>query len=202
MKPVFDTEPAPVLPEMGRRLPIALVALMAAAGVLLLLGVGVVTRAAFVDMTDNRSNTFQSGDVVLTDDDQDVALFNVAAMAPGATVTRCVQVSYTGSLGADVHLYSAVGGNGLAQFLDTTVHIGTGGNAASCTGFTPTSTLFTGTLAAFGSSHTGYTDGLRGFDGASNPTARTYRVSVTLRDDQAAQNLSGSLDLIWEAQNS
>ena len=201
MDPQFDANPAPALHRFGRRVPIALIAFMAAAGVLLLLGVGVVTRAAFVDTTDNGSNTFQSGDVVLTDDDQDVALFTVPAMAPGATVTRCIRVSYTGSLGADVRLYSAVGGNGLAQFLDTTVLIGTGGNAASCNGFTPTSTLFTGTLAAFGTSHTGYTDGLQGFDGATDPTARTYQVSVTLRDNQAAQNLSGSLDLIWEAQN-
>jgi hypothetical protein len=110
-------------------------------------------------------------------------------------------VTYTGSLTADVRLYGTVGGNGLAGFLDTDIEVGTGGDASSCAGFTPTSSLYTGTLAGFGAAHTGYLNGLQGFNGATDPTTRTYRVTVTLQDDEAAQQLTGDLDLIWEAQN-
>jgi predicted ribosomally synthesized peptide with SipW-like signal peptide len=182
------------------RLTVVGVAALAAAGLAVLV-LGGVTGAAFVDTTENRSNTFQSGDVVLDDDDQGNALFSVSDLAPGATVTRCIKVTYTGSLTANVHLYGSVGGSGLAGFLDTDIEVGAGGDAASCAGFVSSSTLYTGTLTAFGISHTNYVNGLRGFDGATDPSARTYRVSVTLRDDPAAQSLGGSLDLIWEAQN-
>lgn len=182
------------------RLTVGVVVAVAAAGVVILL-LSAITRAAFVDTTENRSNTFQSGDVVLSDDDSDIALFDVSGLGPGATVTRCIRVTYTGSLTADVHLYGVVGGSGLADFLDTDIDIGTGGGAASCAGFVPSATLFSGTLDTFGGTHTDYANGLTGFNGATDPTARTYRVSVTLRDDQAAQNLSGLLDLVWEAQN-
>ena len=136
-----------------------MIALAAAGAVVLLLGS--VTRAAFVDTTENRGNTFQSGDVVLNDDDHGSALFNVSALAPGASVVRCIAVTYTGSLSADIHLYGTVGGNGLARYLDTDIDIGTGGSAASCTGFTPTSSLYSGTLDGFGATHTGYLNGLR-----------------------------------------
>jgi hypothetical protein len=138
---------------------------------------------------------------VLNDEDQGSALFNVSALAPGSSVVRCIAVTYTGSLNADIHLYGTVGGNGLARYLDTDIEVGTGGSASSCAGFTPTSSLYSGTLDGFGATHTGYLNGLRGFDGATDPTTRTYRVSVTLQDDPAAQSLSGSLDLTWEAQN-
>lgn len=58
-----------------------------------------------------------------------------------------------------------------------------------------------GTMDGFGAAHSGYLNGLQGFDGATDPTTRTYRISVTLRDDQAAQGLTGNPDLTWEAQN-
>ena len=183
----------------GRSLGAVVTAVLA--GIALLAAIATVSNAAGVDTTENRGNTFRSGDVVLADDDQGNALFAVPALAPGATVTRCIRVSYTGSLPADVHLYSATGGSGLDRYLDTTVEVGTGGNATSCNGFVPTSVLFTGTMQALGAAHTNFSNGLAGFDGATDPSARTYRVSATLRDDQAAQNLTATLDLVWEAQN-
>lgn len=159
------------------------------------------SRAAFVDTTDNATNTFSAGDVVLDDDDAGGVAFNVANMAPGDSRTRCIAVTYTGSLTADVHLYGTVGGTGLADYLDVDVAIGTGGSFASCTGFSATSTLFTGTLADFGSTHTDYASGLGGLNGATDPTSRTYRITVTLQDDNAAQARSATAGFTWEAQN-
>lgn len=159
------------------------------------------SRAAFVDTTDNATNTFSAGDVVLDDDDAGGVAFNVSDMAPGDTRTRCIEVTYTGSLTADVRLYGTVGGTGLADYLDVDVAIGTGGSFASCTGFSATSTLFTGTMADFGSAHTDYASGLGGLNGATDPTSRTYRITVTLQDDNAAQARSATAGFTWEAQN-
>ena len=159
------------------------------------------SRAAFVDTTDNATNTFSAGDVVLDDDDAGGVAFNVANMAPGDSRTRCIEVTYTGSLTADIHLYGTVGGTGLADYLDVNVAIGSGGSFASCAGFSATSTLFTGTLADFGAAHTDYGSGLGGLNGATDPTSRTYRITVTLEDDNAAQAKSATAGFTWEAQN-
>lgn len=159
------------------------------------------SRAAFVDTTDNATNTFSAGDVVLNDDDTGSVLFNVNNLAPGDSRTRCIAVTYTGSLTADVHLYGTVGGNGLAQYLDLDIDVGSGGDFASCTGFVSSSVLFNDTVAAFGGAHTNFVNGLGGNTGATNPTTHTYRVTVTLQDNNAAQGLSATAGFTWEAQN-
>ncbi len=159
------------------------------------------TRAAFVDTTDNATNTFSAGDVVLRDDDAGSVLFDIANLAPGDVRRRCLAVDYTGSLTADVRLYGTVGGNGLADYLDVDVEVGTGGGSSSCRGFVASSTLFSGTLAQFGAGHTGYADGLGGFSGATDPATRTYRITVALRDDNAAQGRSATAGFTWEAQS-
>lgn len=159
------------------------------------------TRAAFVATTENAPNTFSAGEVVLSDDDAGSVLFDIANLAPGDARTRCISVDYTGSLTADVRLYGEVGGNGLADFLDVTIEAGTGGGATSCGGFVPSTTLFTGSLARFGSDHTGYSDGLEGFAGATDSASRTYRITLDLRDDNAAQGRSATAGFTWEAQS-
>ena len=40
-----------------------------------------------------------------------------------------------------------------------------------------------------------------GWNGATNPTNRTYEIMVTLQDDNDAQGLSADADFTWEAQN-
>jgi hypothetical protein len=158
------------------------------------------SRAAFVDSTDNTSNQFSAGTVELTDDDSGSVLFNVNNLAPTETRTNCITVTYTGSLAANVHAYGAASG-ALAPYLNLVVEVGTGGSYDDCTGFTPGSTLYTGTLANFAATRTNFTNGLAGWNGATNPSSRTYRLSVTLQDNNAAQGLSATADFTWEAQN-
>ena len=43
--------------------------------------------------------------------------------------------------------------------------------------------------------------GLGGLNGATDPTSRTYRITVTLEDDNAAQAKSATAGFTWEAQN-
>jgi hypothetical protein len=173
---------------------------------LLVMSLLVVTgsRAAFTASTANGSNTFTAGTVTLSDDDSGSVMFNLSDMKPGDTATKCVNVIYTGSLAADVKLYGTVGGTGLATYLATTVDVGTGatgGASTDCTGFTLGSTLHNDSLEAFGTAHTDYASGVAGFTGATNPSTRSYRVTVTLQDNNLAQGKSASVAFTWEAQN-
>jgi len=180
--------------------------LAAVAAGLLVMSLLVVTgsRAAFNASTSNDTNTFAAGTVVLSDDDDGSVMFDLTGMKPGDNATRCVNVSYTGSLAADVRMYGAVGGTGLATYLDTVVDIGTGaagGVAMDCTGFTASSNLHNSTLEAFGTAHTDFGNGAGGFAGVTGPVTRSYRVNVTLQDDNAAQGKTATATFTWEAQN-
>lgn len=162
------------------------------------------SRAAFNATTTNGSNTFAAGTVTLADDDGGSVMFNLSGMKPGDTSTKCVNVTYTGSLTADIKLYGTVGGTGLASYLNTTLDVGTGaagGAGLSCTGFVSGSTLYSGTLAAFGSANTNYATGLGGFSGATNPTTKSYRITVALQDDNAAQGKNAAATFTWESQS-
>lgn len=89
----------------------------------------------------------------------------------------------------------------LAPYLDTTIEIGTGGSFGDCTGFTPTSTLYTGTLDNYSTTHTSWATGLAAFTAAVNPTAQTFRFTVDVQNDPAAQSLTANADFTWEAQD-
>jgi hypothetical protein len=171
---------------------------------LLMVSVLVVTasRAAFSDTTDNAANSWAAGTVTITDDDSGSAMFSVTAMKPGQTVTNCIAVTYSGTLTpADVKLYGSTGGTGLDAYLDTTVEIGTGGSFGDCTGFTTSSTLFSGTLASFASTYTNWASGLAAWSPASTPESRTFKFTMTLQDDNSAQGLDATATFTWEAQN-
>lgn len=172
----------------------------------LLVGVLVVggSRAAFSATTDDTGNTFSAGTVTLTDDDTGSSMFTASNMKPGSTVTKCIVVTYGGSIvPADVKLYGTAAGTGLATYLTATVEIGTGGSFSSCTGFTATSTLYSGTLAGFASSYTNWASGLASWSPASTPDSRTFRFTMALPagTGNAAQGLTATATFTWEAQN-
>jgi hypothetical protein len=129
-------------------------------------------------------------------------MFSVTDMKPGDTAINCIVVTYSGSLTpADVNLYGSTGGSGLDAYLNTTVEIGTGGSFGDCTGFTATSTLFSGTLASFGATYTNWATGLAAWSPASTPDSRTFKFTVSLQDDNSAQGLDATATFTWEAQN-
>lgn len=165
------------------------------------------SRAAFTATTDNTGNYASAGTVALVDDDSGSVLFNVTGMAPLDSASECIVVTYNGDLtvGAPVQLYrsGATTGTGLDQYLDLVVEVGTGGSFGSCAGFTPTSTLFTGaTLQSFASTHTAYASAL---STAWSPTAagqnRTFRFTISLQDNNAAQGLDATFGYTWEVRS-
>jgi hypothetical protein len=170
---------------------------------------GFATFSQFSSTTTNSGNTFATGTVVIGDNDASAAMYNVTNAGPGTAVVKCITVTYTGSLAADVKLYTPSTLDAGAQYVDLDIQQGTGTTTfPSCTGFTPdvASPIYTGTLAAFGAAHTSFADGLTTYPGVqtawnTNDTV-VYRFTLNVQSNPLAENLSiSSHDFTWEAQN-
>ncbi len=185
---------------------------------------GMGTWAAFTSSTSNTGNSFTSGTVVLTDDDGgSSSMFTATNIKPAETFTRCIAVSYTGSLPANVTLFrgsGGFGGTGLEAYLDLRVTRGTGSTFAAgsaCTGFTPDATeyiLGAGNGVVFNTAAiTSYPleVGVPIIDPVSvtpevwtNPETHVYRFEVTLQSGApaAAQGLTANaIEFVWKATN-
>lgn len=188
----------------SRKRPMARVGVLGAAVLLTSALIVTASVAAFSDTTENTGNTWTAGTVVLTDDDPGSAMFIVSDMAPLTPVTECIAVTYSGSLlPSDVNLYGVSGGDGLDAYLNLTIEEGSGGIFGDCadgTGFSPTSTIFTGTLTSFDATHTDFASGVGAWNPAANPETVVYRFTVTLQDNNAAQGLNATATFTWEAQ--
>lgn len=163
------------------------------------------SHSAFSSATSNANNSVSSGSVTITDDDSGTALFNVAAATPGVLGTKCITVTYSGSATptSPVRLYrsAANGGTGLDAYLDLKVEVGTGGSFASCTGFTAGSTLFNGTVQGFAAAQTSYATGIDTTWTPAAASTRTFRFTLTLQDNNAAQSKNATFGYTWELQS-
>ncbi|MCA2218542.1 hypothetical protein [Jidongwangia harbinensis] len=168
-----------------RRLP-----LVAVAVVLGFLGSGALvwqaSQAAYSAQTSVTANTFDSGGVAITNERAGQLIFTsgTSNLAPGDSGTRCVEVTYSGSLAAQVKVYaSTYASTGLGQYLVLTLEEGTGGDHASCAGFTATSTLINAQTAdtAFGAgAHSSFATGYYGTWSPTGTDTRTYRLTYSL----------------------
>jgi hypothetical protein len=192
---------------MSRTRRIILSALVLGAGGL---AAGAATFSAFSATTGNPGNQFSAGTVTLADNDAGAALVSLPANArPGDSSTRCIRVSYSGSLAAQVRLYASVSG-GLADHLTLTVTRGSQPTPSypSCTGFTADSGNYG--YGANGIVYQGKLSGLpAGWAGGvadpaaswTNGDARSYRYTVSVDNTPAAQGLTASASFYWEARN-
>ena len=170
------------------------------------------TWAGFSAAATNGANGLGTGTVVVSDDiDGSASLFDLSGMLPEATATKCINVSFAGSLDSVLKLYATATGTSLATYLDLTIERSTGaagGSTGSCTGFDSGSavTLWSsanGTLADFLAAKTSFAAGVDSWavtGGGATDTA-SYRFTVTLQDDDNAQNKTSVVTLVWEAQN-
>ena len=170
--------------------------------------------SAYSATTVNPTSNWATGTVALTDDDANVAAFTATNLKPGSTGSRCIVVSSTGSLPASVKLYGtgAATTKALASSINLNVTQGTGGSFGSCTGFTALTTgssVYSGTLADFGSSATNYTTGVGSWATAGVATGaaaetRTYQLTYSVRTETTNDTQGGTaaLGFTWEAQSS
>ncbi len=189
---------------------IAVPAALAASGLV----VAQSSYSAYSATTVNPTSNWATGTVALADDDSNTAAFTASNLKPGSTGTRCIVVSSTGSLPASVKLYGtgAATTKALASDINLTITQGSGGSFGSCTGYTPLATgssVYSGTLAGFGTSATAFSNGVgawatTGAGTVANPETRTYQLTYSVRTETTNDTQGGTaaLGFTWEAQNS
>ena len=167
--------------------------------------------SAYSAATSNPTNSWTSGTVALSDDDSSTALFSATNLKPGSTAEKCIVVTSNGSLPAVVKLYGtgAATTKALSSSLNLTITQGSGGSFGNCTGFTALSSgasVYSGTVADFASTATGYSSGAGSWTtaGGAASESRTYKISYSLADNapDSTQGGTASLGFTWEAQNS
>jgi hypothetical protein len=187
----------------------ALLTALAVGGLGAVAGLG--TFSAFSATTTNAANSITSGTVKIDQHTSATTLFNVSNQKPGDSTSACVRLTYSGSLGSTVKIYTSSSvTNG--SLYNLRVERGSGlttlNSTMSCAGFTPAADVYsTGTLGNFASSYTSFSNGLdaRGSAWAQNDTV-DYRVTITQNDDTTANahtsaTSSGPVSFVWEARN-
>jgi hypothetical protein len=173
------------------------------------------TDAAFTASSATGANSFTAGSVTITDNDAGSALLSLTGLVPGESHSSCITVNYGGTLPAWVKVYRTTGGTGLASYLDVTLTRGTvtSGAFGDCTHFTPDTVdytgrgagvLYDGTLAAFPTAVGTALDDPRGIGAPAVWTAtdtHAYKITVTVQDNSAAQGLTATGSLVWQAVN-
>ena len=126
-------------------------------------------------------------------------LFRADRMSPGAVVTNCVRVRFQGAnpSGA-LGVYASANDSGLAPLLGMTVEAGQGGGFGNCTGFVPSGTVYSGTLADFASAHGDPSRSLP-VDSLTGTGAVSFRFVFHL-DDRSMQGLHAEATFGWTAQ--
>jgi hypothetical protein len=164
--------------------------------------------SAFTSQANNPNNRVSSGTVTLADNDGGTALYDFTDAKPGDSEQSCIRVNYTGSLDANVRLYTPDTIGALGPQVNLKIEPGTQASPSfpSCTGFSADgAAIFDAALSTFPTSYAG---GVVDFPGASsawtNGDAVVYRVTATLSasaPDSAQGATTGLHTIRWEAQN-
>lgn len=167
------------------------------------------SRAAFTDTTSHAGN-WDSGKVKLSESSTATLAFtNTANMVPGDSNVACISVAFTGDVASHVKLHASTTGT-LGSYLNLTIdEVPASTTSAGCATATPVTggnLVTTGTLAAFDTARSSFTDGLDNLNAGAawTPSAaatKMYRLKVTLQDTNDAQNQAGAATFTWEAQN-
>ena len=177
----------------------------------LVAGLGAVF-AAYTATTTNPGNSLSTGTVAISDNDgADVAMYTKAAdgnLGPNQNITKCIRVTYTGSLTSPVKLYATTPITNGDRF---TVQVERGtqntGTFSSCGDFEATSTAFaTADLSTFPSTYATGVDGkASAATWAANDTV-AYRFTLTAKDGTAPNGNTTAFETndhtyTWEARN-
>jgi hypothetical protein len=187
------------------------VAVLLAAGT-----VWMASYAAFSADTRNSGNSWATGQVTLTDDDNGSARFNVSGIVPDQTDTKCIVVTSNSTVSGVVKTYvlnAVTSSAGLENHILISVSRGTGGSFASptCAGFTSEAVVATDVpLATLITTNTDYASGLGSWTTTGTPgEAKTYRITwkfdttgLTQEQLDALQGAHTGVDFEWEIQSS
>ncbi|MEQ1737706.1 MAG: hypothetical protein ABL886_15035 [Rhodoglobus sp.] len=162
--------------------------------------------SAYSTTTANPTSNWTTGTLALTDDDSNTALFTASSLVPGSTGTKCIVVTSASTVPTTIKLYGTTPSTTLAlsTWIDLTVTLGAGGSNATCTGFVADITnpsVYSGTLAAFGTSATSFSNGL-GVWAPAAAGSKTYRFVYTVNSAAPNSTAGGTaaIGFTWEAQ--
>jgi hypothetical protein len=164
--------------------------------------------SAFTSQANNPNNRVTAGTVVLGDNDGGNALYDFENAKPGDSETACIRVSYTGSLPADVRLYTPSTIGALGPHVNLTVETGSQlVPDTSCALFVadPGAPLFDDALSDLPVDFAGgVADVPLGETAWNSGSAVVYRVTATLAanaPDSAQGATTGLHTLRWEARS-
>jgi hypothetical protein len=165
--------------------------------------------SAFTATTVNDLNSLSAGSVALSDNDSSAVMFNATGLKPGDVVTKCILVTYSGTLTSNVKMYIAsadtIGGTGLGSYLDMVVDQGTdsANTFPTCNTITSVTNIFTGnTLANFATNKNSYANGVGTWAPTGSGQTKTFRVIFTVQNNNSANGLTATtIKFTWEAQN-
>ncbi|QQD75052.1 hypothetical protein I8920_09215 [Curtobacterium sp. YC1] len=159
--------------------------------------------AAFSSNTDNAGNSWRTGAVALTDDDQGVAMFDVDDLVPGSSGTNCITVTAETTNASTVKFFvdEQTDTDSLGTHLDVQVERGSLGTAGDCGTFTSAASVHDGSLADL-AAHDSFGTGLDSWKPATGTATATYRISYTLSEDapNTVQSSEAGTTFVWEAQ--
>jgi hypothetical protein len=159
--------------------------------------------AAFSASTENAANSWASGKVTISDDDNGQALFDVNGLMPGQDGERCLTVTADTTTGADVKLLTAntTDQDGLGDAISMVVERGSLTTPGDCDSFTGSETVFTGSLSAL-TAATSFANGFGSWSPAPGQESTVYRIhyEMPLTADNSVQDASASTTFVWEAQ--
>jgi hypothetical protein len=165
------------------------------------------------------------GEVCLSDNDADSAMFSLNNMAPGAADEACISVAYVGTVPSTVRLYGTTTGTGLDRYLDLRVTRGKYDPLPepafdSCANFVPDITnhvgaglgvIYNGTLQGwkddYGSGLPDPADCLlppctpEAWGSPLTPESHVYRFEISLQShvSNAVQGQTAAQSFVWEA---
>ncbi len=166
--------------------------------------------SAFTATTSNTGNEISAGSVVISQHTGATTLYSSSNERPGNPISKCVRVTYGGSLTAAVKLYVSSGVTNGSAF-NLKVERGSGLESPdatmNCTGFSSESTPYDGALGSFPTTYAGGIAGKAGGGTWDADDAVDYRFTISVVDDTTpnAHNStqgSGSHTFTWEARNS
>jgi hypothetical protein len=170
------------------------------------------STAAFTATTTNAGNSWSTGRVALTDDDQGAAAFSVTDLVPGQRGQKCIVVTSGSTVPGEVRTYTehlATSSTVLNDHLTLQLERGTGGSFDSCDGFTSAGSTTPLSLNGIVGAHNDYASGVmpwetQGVDGES----ASYRITwafgtegMSQAEIDALQGAQTSIDIVWELQN-
>lgn len=166
------------------------------------------TQAAISDTTDNPGNQFNAGAIDLVDNDGGSYMYQVNNVQPGDSESRCIKVTYTGTLDSTVKVFMDTPIDGLGPYVDMTIDAGTQTSSSfpDCTGFVAAGNVYTGTLADFQTQHPDAANGAayspNGLAPWTDGDSVVYRVTLTLQNTarQPGEDFSGTHAYTWQAE--